>query len=132
MLGGVIPSEVEGSLHFSRDDKLIMAISVNIKDTLTHVGDLVRIHTKIVEGEKERTQIFEGLVLSIRGRDDNRTFTVRKIAAGGIGVERVFPIVSPWITKVEVKKTGHVRRAKLTYVRTQSTRQVSQITHKSI
>lgn len=108
-----------------------MAISVNIKDTLTHVGDLVRIHTKIVEGEKERIQIFEGLVLGIRGRDDNRTFTVRKIAAGGIGVERVFPIVSPWITKVEVKKTGHVRRAKLTYVRTQSARQVSQITNKS-
>ncbi|TSC87320.1 MAG: large subunit ribosomal protein L19 [Microgenomates group bacterium Gr01-1014_16] len=104
-----------------------MANSAIIKDITFHVGDIVRVHYKILEGEKERTQIFEGLALSIRGRGDNRTFTVRKIASGNIGVERIFPLNSPWIVKLEVKKTGHVRRAKLYYVRDQSARQVSQI-----
>ena len=91
-------------------------------------GDIVRVHTKILEGEKERIQIFEGMILGIRGRGDNRTFTVRKISSGNIGVERIFPLISPWIVKVEVKKPGSVRRAKLTYVRAQSSRQVSRIT----
>ena len=104
-----------------------MAISATIKDTPVHVGDIVRVHTKIIEGEKERIQIFEGMILGIRGRGDNRTFTIRKISSGNIGVERIFPLISPWIVKVEVKKPGSVRRAKLTYVRAQSSRQVAQI-----
>ena len=98
--------------------------SATIKGTLVHVGDLVRVHTRILEGDKERTQIFEGLVLSIRGRGDDQTFTVRKIAAGNIGVERIFPLISPWIAKIEIKKPGKVRRAKLYYVREKSNRQV--------
>lgn len=105
-----------------------MANRAVIKDTTFHVGDIVKVHYKILEGEKERIQIFEGLVISIRGRGENRTFTVRKIATGNIGVERIFPLNSPWIAKLEIKKTGSVRRAKLYYVRGQSTRQVSQIT----
>lgn len=105
-----------------------MAISAAIKDVKFNVGDLVRIHLRVQEGEKERIQIFEGLVIGIRGRDVNRTFTVRKLASANIGVERIFPLDSPWIAKLEVKKTGHVRRAKLTYVRNQSARKVSQIT----
>lgn len=108
-----------------------MAISTTIKSTPAHIGDLVKVHLKIIEGEKERTQIFEGLLISIRGRGDNQTFTVRKIASGNIGVERIFPVISPWINKFEVKKTGSVRRAKLYYTRTQSSRQVSHITNKS-
>lgn len=104
-----------------------MAISTQIKGVAVHVGDILRLHQRIIEGEKERVQIFEGLLIGIRGRGTNQTFTVRKIAAGNIGVERVFPTDTPWITKVEVKKTGHVRRAKLTYVRKQSARQVAQI-----
>jgi large subunit ribosomal protein L19 len=105
-----------------------MAISMKIKETDVHVGDIVRVHLKIQEGEKERIQIFEGMVLAIRGRGiENQMFTVRKVASGNIAVERIFPVNSPWIVKIEVKKTGDVRRAKLYYVRTKSARQVAQI-----
>lgn len=105
-----------------------MAISLTIKDTPVHVGDIVRVHLRIMEGEKERVQVFEGMVISIKGRESNKMFTLRKIASGGIGVERVIPVNSPWITKVEVKKKGAVRRAKLYFVRQKSARQISQIT----
>jgi len=101
--------------------------SATIKGTLVHVGDLVRVHIRILEGDKERIQIFEGMVISIRGRGDDQTFTLRKIATGNIGVERIFPLISPWISKIEVKKRGDVRRAKLYYVRGKSNRQVSAI-----
>jgi len=105
-----------------------MAISADIKGTLVHVGDVVKVHQRILEGEKERIQIFEGIVISIRGRDENRSFTVRKIASAGIGVEKIFPIFSPWLAKIEIKKPfGRVRRGKLTYIRSKSIRQVAQI-----
>jgi large subunit ribosomal protein L19 len=104
-----------------------MANQIKIKDVLVGSGDVVRVHQKVMEGDKERVQIFEGMVLSIRGRDPNTSFTVRKIASGGIGVERIFPVNSPWVLKIEVKKTGHVRRAKLGYVRAKSAKQVAQI-----
>jgi len=80
------------------------------------VGDSVRVHTKVVEGEKERIQIFSGVVIGRRGRGLNETFTVRRISYGE-GVERVFPINSPRVDKVEVERSGAVRRAKLTYLR---------------
>lgn len=105
-----------------------MANHLQLGATKFKVGDIVRVHLKVLEGDKDRIQIFEGLVISIKGRGENKTFVVRKIAAGGIGVERILPAASLWILKVEVKKTGNVRRAKLGYVRSQSTRQVSQIT----
>lgn len=80
-------------------------------------GDQIRVHTKIHEGGRERIQTFEGTVLCVRGRGSNRTFLVRKKGAGAIGVERIFPVGSPYLVKVDV--TGHmkVRRAKLTYLR---------------
>jgi large subunit ribosomal protein L19 len=81
-----------------------------------HVGDSVRVHTKVVEGDKERIQIFAGVVIGRRGRGLNETFTVRRISYGE-GVERVFPMHSPRIDKVEVERQGDVRRAKLTYLR---------------
>jgi large subunit ribosomal protein L19 len=108
-----------------------MAISATIKDTPVHVGDIVRVHQRIQEGEKERIQIYEGMVISIRGRDDNRSFTVRKVSAGGVAVERIYPLISPWIVKIEIKKPGNVRRAKIYYVREQSAREISQITQTS-
>ncbi len=80
------------------------------------VGDSVRVHTKVVEGDKERIQIFAGVVTGRRGRGMNETFTVRRISYGE-GVERIFPIHSPRVDKVEVERKGHVRRAKLTYLR---------------
>ena len=81
-----------------------------------NVGDSVRVHTKVVEGDKERIQIFAGVVLGIRGRGLNQTFTVRRISYGE-GVERIFPTHSPRVDKIEVERSGSVRRAKLTYLR---------------
>lgn len=107
-----------------------MANQITLAGTNIHVGDLVRLHLKITEGDKERIQVFEGMVISIRGNGlHNRTFTVRKIAAGNIGVERIFPADYPHLVKVEIKKTGKVRRSKLYYIRRKTTRQVSQITN---
>ena len=84
--------------------------------TTFRVGDSVKVHTKVVEGDKERIQIFTGVVIGKRGRGLNSTFTVRRISYGE-GVERVFPMHSPRIDKVEVERHGVVRRAKLTYLR---------------
>ena len=81
-----------------------------------NVGDSVRVHTKVVEGDKERIQVFAGVVIGRRGRGLNETFTVRRISYGE-GVERVFPTNSPRVERVEVERKGQVRRAKLTYLR---------------
>lgn len=80
------------------------------------IGDQVEVHQKILEGEKERTQVFAGVVISKRGEGLREMFTVRRIVQGE-GVERTFPVHSPKIGKVEVKRTGAVRRAKLYYLR---------------
>ena len=82
-------------------------------------GDTVNVHVRIKEGSKERIQQFQGVVLQRRGAGTGHTFTVRKIS-NGIGVERIFPLHSPSIEKVEVKKHGVVRRAKLFYLRERS------------
>ncbi len=79
-------------------------------------GDTVRVHIKVVEGESERVQMFEGTVISKRGAGDAQSFTVRKISFG-VGVERTFPLFSPHIEKIEVVKSGKVRRARLYYLR---------------
>ncbi len=81
-----------------------------------HVGDTVRVHTKVIEGDKERIQVFSGVVIGRRGHGLNESFTVRRISYGE-GVERVFPVNSPRIDKIEVERQGAVRRAKLTYLR---------------
>ncbi len=79
-------------------------------------GDTVKVHMKVMEGDSERIQVFEGTVISKRGRADSQTFTVRKISFG-VGVERTFPLVSPHIDKIELVRTGKVRRARLYYLR---------------
>ncbi len=79
-------------------------------------GETVRVHVKVVEGEKERTQVFEGTIIGMSGTGSRANFTVRKISYG-VGVERIFPIHSPRIEKVEVMSQGKVRRAKLYYLR---------------
>jgi large subunit ribosomal protein L19 len=79
-------------------------------------GQTVRVHVKVVEGEKERTQVFEGVVIRISGKGNRTTFTVRKVSYG-IGVERIFPLYSPRLDKIQVVSTGSVRRAKLYYLR---------------
>ena len=80
------------------------------------VGDSVKIHTRVKEGDKERVQVFAGIIIAHKGRGLNETFTVRRISYGE-GVERVFPMHSPRVDKVEVERKGSVRRAKLTYLR---------------
>ena len=80
------------------------------------VGDTVRVDVKIIEGKRERIQAFEGVVVARRGSGISETFTVRKISYG-VGVERVFPLHSPKISKIVVVRTGKVRRAKLTFLR---------------
>ncbi|MDE7524408.1 50S ribosomal protein L19 [Streptococcus agalactiae] len=79
-------------------------------------GDTVRVHAKVVEGTRERIQIFEGVVISRKGQGISEMYTVRKIS-GGIGVERTFPIHTPRVDKIEVVRYGKVRRAKLYYLR---------------
>ena len=80
------------------------------------IGDTIKVHYKIIEGKTERVQIYEGLVLALNNTGINRTVTVRKISYG-VGVERIFPIHSPKIEKIEVSRQGKVRRAKLYYIR---------------
>lgn len=80
-------------------------------------GDTVRVHAKVVEGTRERVQVFEGVVISRRRKGIASNFTVRKIGAGGVGVERTFPVNSPRIDKIEVMRRGKVRRKNLYYLR---------------
>ena len=95
------------------------------------IGDTIEVHYKLIEKEivsgrakrekkeeiRERTQVFAGIVIAMRGQGENKTFTVRKIASNRTGVERIYPLASPWITKIKVVKSARVRRAKLYYLR---------------
>jgi large subunit ribosomal protein L19 len=90
------------------------------------VGDSVRIHTRVVEGDKERIQIFAGIVIGRKGRGLNETFTVRRISYGE-GVERIFPVHSPRIAKIEVEQQGRVRRARLNYLRTRKGKEATAV-----
>ncbi|MBM3857011.1 MAG: 50S ribosomal protein L19 [Verrucomicrobia bacterium] len=94
------------------------------------VGDSVRVHTRVIEGEKERTQIYAGIVIGRKGTGINETFTVRRISYGE-GVERVFPLHSPRIAKIEVEKKGSVRRAKLNYLRNRKGKSATTVKEKS-
>ncbi len=116
------------------------------KSVMFHVGDTIRVHYKLIEKEKvagktkrevhvethERTQVFEGIVLAIKGSTVNTMFTVRHIGAAAIGVERIFPLVSPWIKKIEVKKRGDVRRAKIYYLRYRTGKSATRIDELSL
>ena len=96
--------------------KLVEASSIRAERLECAIGDTVKIHTRILEGDKERIQIYEGVVIARRGSGTRENFTVRRIVAGE-GVERTFPINSPKISKLEVVRHGKVRRAKLFYLR---------------
>lgn len=96
--------------------KLIEQSSMKAEAPVIEVGDLVKVHVRIKEGEKYRIQIFEGTVIAKKHGGINETFTVRRVAHG-CGIERVFPLHSPTVEKVEVVRNGKVRRAKLYYLR---------------
>lgn len=118
-----------------------MANQATFADTVFHVGDTIRVHYKLIEKEKvagktkrevneeirERIQVFEGVVISIKGHGNGKSFIVRRLAIGNIGVERIFPLISPWIKKITVKTKGNVRRAKLYYLRDKSRKEVERI-----
>ncbi len=97
------------------------------KDMLFRVGDTVSVGFKIVEGGSERVQSFEGLVIAKKGKEVSRTFTVRRIGAKNIGVERIFPLHSPKIAYIKVLKKGKVRRAKLYFLRQNRSKKDSKI-----
>lgn len=100
-------------------DKLKLAEQTLIDDEYPEfkTGDTVVVHYRVREGDKERIQKFEGLVISRRGTGANQTFMVRKISAGNIGVERIFPLYSPFVAKIELKRQGDIKRSKLYYLR---------------
>jgi large subunit ribosomal protein L19 len=99
-------------------DKLKLVEQTQVRDDLPEFvpGDTVNVHYRVREGDKERIQQYEGVVISSRGSGANKTFVVRKMS-NTIGVERIFPYSSPYIAKIDVKKRGRVRRAKLFYLR---------------
>ncbi len=106
-----------------------MALIASIKETSFGVGDTIKVHLKIKEGEKTRNQIFEGMVIGIKGRDQGKTFTVRKIGAQRVGIEMIFPLNTPTLEKIEVVRKGveGVKQAKLYYTREKSAREIEKI-----
>jgi len=106
-----------------------MALTAKHKEVEFGVGDRIKVVSKIKEGEKTRQQAFEGLVIGIKGRGENKSFTVRRIGVQQIGIERIFPLSSPSIEEVEVVKKGlrGVRRAKLYYTREKARREIEEI-----
>ncbi|MBK6772425.1 MAG: 50S ribosomal protein L19 [Ignavibacteria bacterium] len=100
------------------DKKINLVTAGQIRNDIPefHIGDTIAISVNVIEGDKERIQIFKGIVMGIKGGGISKTFRVRKIS-NGVGVERIFPINSPRIAKIEVLKSGSVRRAKLYYLR---------------
>ena len=112
----------KGKKYIMRQNKLIEKITASqLRDDIPEfrAGDTVRVHARIVEGSRERIQMFEGVVIKRHGAGISATYTVRKIS-NGVGVERTFPVNSPAIDKIEVARKGRVRRAKLNYIRTLS------------
>jgi large subunit ribosomal protein L19 len=99
-------------------NKVLALVEGGNRDDLPkfEIGDTVDVHQRILEGQKERVQVYSGVVIARRGEGAREMFTVRRIVQGE-GVERIFPVNSPKIAKIEVKRTGHVRRAKLYYLR---------------
>jgi len=103
-------------------------ISTQIGEQAIHIGDTLRVHSKVLEGTKSRVQVFEGILIRLKGRGENKTFSVRRIGAGGIGVERMWPLNSNSLVKIEVKKRGtKTRRSKLYYLRNLTGRQAIRV-----
>jgi large subunit ribosomal protein L19 len=111
-------------------DKIKLVEATQLRSDIPNFkpGDTVNVHVRVVEGDKERIQQFQGVVLGRHGAGMNSTFTVRKVS-DGVGVERIFPTHSPRLAKIEVVKSGKVRRAKLYYLRKLATKAVQQKTN---
>ena len=106
-----------------------MSLKTKIHDVEFGVGDIIKVFQMITEGEKKRTHVFEGTVISIKGRGANQSFMVRRIGIQNVGIERIFPVIAPSIEKIEVVKKGAdgTRRAKLYYIRKKSRKEIEKI-----
>ena len=103
-------------------------ISTKFNETELNVGDTVRVHTTVIEGAKTRTQVFEGILIAMNGRGENQMITVRRVGAGGKGIERMWPVNAKSIVKIEVKKKGgKIRRSKLYFLREKTGRQAVRV-----
>jgi large subunit ribosomal protein L19 len=108
-----------------------MAILANYLGVAFGIGDKVRVTQQIQEGEKTRSAVFEGIVIAIRGRDENKSFRVRRLGEQKIGIERIFPLALPGLEKIEVlKKAVGLRRAKLYYLRSKTEKEIAKIYHR--
>ena len=107
--------------------KLVEAMHLRTDMPEFRPGDTINVHVRVIEGDKERIQQFQGIVIARRGSGINATFTARKIS-NGVGVERIFPLHSPRLAKIEIVKEGRVRRAKLYYLRELAAKQIRQKT----
>lgn len=103
-----------------------MALFTKIKNQNIQIGDEVELTTVYVDAGKEKKQKFTGIVIAIKNQGENKTFTVRRITADGIGIERIFPINWPWLDAIKVKTHNRVRRAKLYYMRSKIGKQASE------
>jgi large subunit ribosomal protein L19 len=96
---------------------ICMALSFTHTDSTVSIGDTIRVHQEISEGDKSRVQIFEGLVIAIKNSGSGKSFTVRRMGANGVGVERIYPLQMPGLKNIQVKTRGEVKRSKLYYLR---------------
>ena len=108
-----------------------MAQRFTFHDQTISSGDLIKVHQEVVEGNKKRIQIFEGIVIAIKNAGSGKSFTVRKVSTGGFGVEKIFPVQLPSIKKIEIKRSGDVRRSKLYYLRARIGKAATRIKEKS-
>jgi large subunit ribosomal protein L19 len=109
-----------------------MSLQTTVCNTIINIGDTVTIGQKIQEGEKERIQNFTGIVIAMKGNQGEKTFTVRRIAAGAIGVEKIFPVDMPSLVSVKVIKQSSIRRSKLYYLRERGGKAAMQLPDKKI
>lgn len=101
-------------------------------DTTFSVGDTLEVHQEVIEGEKKRIQLFEGVVIAIKNQGSGKSFTIRKIGANSIGVEKILPLMLPSIKKIVVKRKGAVRRAKLYFLRNRVGKAATKIKEKKV
>lgn len=111
-----------------------MSIKFKYNDTDISVGDRIKVVQRIKEGDKKRLQSFEGVLIAIKGSKENMSITVRRIGESGIGIERIFPVASPTIEKIEVTKKGGrgIRRAKIYYIREKSRKEAEKIYSRNV
>lgn len=107
-----------------------MALAAAYNDKQFKVGDTIRVSLRVSEEGKTRTQNFDGIVIGIKGENARKSISVRRVGAGGVGIERIFPLALPTIDSIEILSRGRVRRAKLYYLRDKSAREIAKLTRR--